>query len=208
MRHAGVVKAIKRPKSTVGRRLDWLRPDDAFKLLEAASATDNRLGALMTFLLYAGPRLSEALRLIWADVDLNAATTLLRQTKNGEPIMVHLPPSAVRYRCARESRQGQAASLWSDQMRAALCAARQGREAVWRHPTGRQGVSHAAPFPRDVEAPIRRCRHCRLGRIGPMEVPQRRQRLRALAPVDRIEEVRSVSDVDTRERRAIGDGCS
>lgn len=64
MRHAGVVKAIKRPKSTVGRRLDWLRPDDAFKLLEAASATDNRLGALMTFLLYAGPRLSEALRLI------------------------------------------------------------------------------------------------------------------------------------------------
>ena len=95
MRHAGVVKAIKRPKSTVGRRLDWLRPDDAFKLLEAASATDNRLGALMTFLLYAGPRLSEALRLTWADVDLNAATTLLRQTKNGEPIMVHLPPSAI-----------------------------------------------------------------------------------------------------------------
>ena len=39
MRHAGVVKAIKRPKWTGGRRLDWLRPDDAFKLLEAADAT-------------------------------------------------------------------------------------------------------------------------------------------------------------------------
>ena len=33
MRHAGVIKAIKRPKWTGGRRLDWLRPDDAFKLL-------------------------------------------------------------------------------------------------------------------------------------------------------------------------------
>jgi integrase len=95
MRHAGVVKAIKRPKWTGGRRLDWLRPDDAFRLLEAASATDKRLGALMTFLLYTGPRLSEALRLTWADVDLNAATALLRQTKNGEPIMVHLPPPAI-----------------------------------------------------------------------------------------------------------------
>jgi integrase len=95
MRHAGVVKAIKRPKWTGGRRLDWLRPDDAFKLLEAASATDKRVGALMTFLLYTGPRLSEALRLTWADLDLNAATALLRQTKNGEPIVVHLPTPAV-----------------------------------------------------------------------------------------------------------------
>jgi integrase len=95
MRHAGVVKAIKRPKWTGGRRLDWLRPDDAFKLLEGASATDRRLGALMTFLLYAGPRLSEALRLTWADVDLTAATALLRETKNGESIVVHLPPEAV-----------------------------------------------------------------------------------------------------------------
>jgi hypothetical protein len=48
MRHAGVVKAIKRPKWTGGRRLDWLRPDDAFRLLEGANATDRRLGALMT----------------------------------------------------------------------------------------------------------------------------------------------------------------
>ena len=75
--------------------LDWLRPDDAFKLLDAANVTDMRLGAPMTFLLYAGPRLSEALRLTWADIDLNAATALLRRTKNGEPIMVHLPPPAV-----------------------------------------------------------------------------------------------------------------
>jgi integrase len=49
----------------------------------------------MTFLLYAGPRLSEALRLTWAGIDLGSATALLRQTKNGEPIVVHLPPPAV-----------------------------------------------------------------------------------------------------------------
>ena len=95
MRHAGVVKAIRRPKWTGGRRLDWLRPDDAFRLLEAASETDMRLGALMTFLLYAGPRLGEALRLTWADIDLTAATALLRETKNGEAIVVHLPEPAV-----------------------------------------------------------------------------------------------------------------
>ena len=95
MRHAGVIKAIKRPKWTGGRRLDWLRPHDAFKLLEAADATDKRLGALMTFLLYAGPRLSEAMRLTWGDIDLSRATALLRQTKNGEAIVVHLPAPAV-----------------------------------------------------------------------------------------------------------------
>jgi integrase len=95
MRHAGVVKAIKRPKWTSGRRLDWLRADDAFKLLEAAGTTDKRLCAPTTFLLYAGPRLSEALRLTWADIDLTAATALLRQTKNGEAIVVHLPAPAV-----------------------------------------------------------------------------------------------------------------
>jgi integrase len=95
MRHAGVIKAIKRPKWRGGRRLDWLRPEDAFRLLEGASATDRRLGALMTFLLYVGPRLSEALRLTWADVDLIAATALLRETKNDEPIEVHLPQEAV-----------------------------------------------------------------------------------------------------------------
>ena len=52
----------------------------------------SRLGAADA---YAGPRLSEALRLTWADIDLRAATALLRQTKNGEPVVVHLPPPAI-----------------------------------------------------------------------------------------------------------------
>jgi integrase len=99
MRDAGVVKAIKRPKWTGGKRVDCLRPAEAFKLLEAASEVDKRLGALMMFLLYAGPRLSEALRLTWVDIDLTRSTALLRQTKNGEPIVVHLPPGRRRRAC-------------------------------------------------------------------------------------------------------------
>jgi integrase len=95
MRHAGVVKAIKRPKWTGGRRLDWLRPDVAFRLLEAAESVDQRLGALMTFLLYCGPRLSEGLRLDWDDVDLAASTAILRRTKNGKPLVLHLPAEAI-----------------------------------------------------------------------------------------------------------------
>jgi integrase len=130
IRHAGIVKAIKRPKRTGG-----LRPDDAFKLLEAANVTNTRLGAPMTFLLYAGPRLSEALRLTWADIDLNAETPLLRQTKNGEPIMGHLPPPAVAALANLDESKPRVFAPY--QMRAALCGARQGREAVWRHSTGR-----------------------------------------------------------------------
>ena len=95
IRHAGVVKAIKRPKWMGGRRLDWLRPDDAFRFLEAADRVDLRLGALMTFLLYCGPRLGEGLRLDWADVDLAEATALLRRTKNGKPVVLRLPPEAI-----------------------------------------------------------------------------------------------------------------
>jgi integrase len=110
MRHAGVVKAIKRPKWTGGKRVDWLRPAEAFKRLEAASEVDERLGALMTFLLYAGPRLSEALRLEWVDIDLTRSTALLRQTKNGEPIVVHLPPGRRRRALPASTRPSVASS--------------------------------------------------------------------------------------------------
>jgi integrase len=93
MRHAGVLKPLRRPKGAhAGRRLDWLRPEEAFALLEAAKAVHERFGALLVFLTYTGVRLSEALRLEWKDVDLGRAVALIRQTKNGEPLTVHLPP--------------------------------------------------------------------------------------------------------------------
>jgi integrase len=96
LRHAGVMVPLRRPKGAHdGRRVDWLRPDQAFALLDAAGAIHERFGALLTFLLYTGVRLSEALRLEWSDVDLTAAVALIRETKNGEPLTVHLPPPII-----------------------------------------------------------------------------------------------------------------
>jgi integrase len=96
MRRAGVAIALKRPAgSAPAPRLVWLRPAEANALLAAAKRTDARFGALLTFLLYCGPRLSEALRLKWADVDLTASTATLRDTKNGSDVTVHLPPIVV-----------------------------------------------------------------------------------------------------------------
>jgi integrase len=168
MRHAGVVKAIKRPKWTGGKRVDWLRPAEAFKRLEAASEVDERLGALMTFLLYAGPRLSEALRLEWVDIDLTRSTTLLRQIKerradrgspSAGPPSPRLPP-----------RQDQASRLRPEQVRPSLCAARSGREAIRRDLAAALGLPHVETLSRHVEAPVRRRRHKRAGRVRPLDV--------------------------------------
>jgi integrase len=92
LRHAGVTIALRRPKGASGnRRLDWLRPEQAFKLLRAARDIHPRFYALLVFLLYTGVRLSEALRLEWKDVDLDHAQALIRITKTGKPVTVHLP---------------------------------------------------------------------------------------------------------------------
>jgi integrase len=97
LRHAGVTIALRRPKGAGGqRRLDWLRPKQAFALLRAARDIHPRFAALLVFLLYTGVRLSEALRLEWKDVDLDHAQALIRQTKTGQPITVHLPPPIIK----------------------------------------------------------------------------------------------------------------
>lgn len=96
LKHAGVAKPLRRPKGWRSRpRPHWMSQESAIALLQAATATDERLGALLTFLLYCGPRLSEALRLMWDDLDLARATAVLGKTKNGEPVALHLPPPAL-----------------------------------------------------------------------------------------------------------------
>ncbi len=95
LRHAGVIMPLRRPKGAHdGRRLDWLRQDQAFALLDAASIIHERFGALLKFLLYSGVRLSEALRLEWIDVDLTRAVALIRETKK---------TSRSRFTCPRRS---------------------------------------------------------------------------------------------------------
>jgi integrase len=96
LKAGGVERPIKRPKGGRGAvRLHWLRPDEAMALLDAAEAQRPRFGALLTFLLYTGCRLNEALALEPGDVQLAEAFAYVRDTKNGSPRPVHLPPSVV-----------------------------------------------------------------------------------------------------------------
>ncbi|RBP01082.1 phage integrase family protein [Roseiarcus fermentans] len=95
LKHSGFRPIVARPPAPKAGRVVYLGQDEAFALLDAATATDARLGALMTFLLYCGPRLSEALRLQWRDVDLEARSAVIGITKNGLPIAVNLPTIVV-----------------------------------------------------------------------------------------------------------------
>jgi len=96
LKAGGVTMALKRPKGARGVvRLHWLRPDEAMALLDAADSANPRFGALLTFLLYTGCRLTEALRLTPADLHLTEAFAYIRETKNGSPRPVHLPASVV-----------------------------------------------------------------------------------------------------------------
>lgn len=96
LKHAGVTAQFRRPKTVgTGHRIEWLKPPEAFSLIASATVVDSRLGALLTFLLYTGVRLSEALRLKWEDVDLNNSRAEIGKTKNGLPITVYLTAGVV-----------------------------------------------------------------------------------------------------------------
>lgn len=96
LRHAGVKLELRRPKGASGKpRTSWLAPEQAFALLASAEALQTRFGAFCTLLLYTGCRLSEGLRLEWADVDLANSIAYIKMTKNGEPRTVFLPEPAV-----------------------------------------------------------------------------------------------------------------
>jgi integrase len=96
MKRAGLAGTLRRPAGARGQqRLSWLRPEEATRLLGAANGLSARFGALCTFLLYTGCRLSEALRLRPADLCLQESLAFVPQTKNGEPRAVHLPPVLI-----------------------------------------------------------------------------------------------------------------
>lgn len=93
LKHAGVEFAVKRPKGHAGKaRTHSLTPKQATALYDAAP---DRIKPVFRFLLYTGCRLSEALNLEWHDIDLDHATALARETKNGDPRIVHLTAEIV-----------------------------------------------------------------------------------------------------------------
>lgn len=96
LKRAGRDERFKRPIGGRGNsRLDWLTPEQAADLFKAARNLLPRFGALCVFLTYTGVRLSEALNLLPADLDLPAGRAFIRDTKNADPLMVHLPPVVV-----------------------------------------------------------------------------------------------------------------
>lgn len=121
LRRAGATPNLHRPHGSAGTyRTAWLWPEQCFRLFASAKALDKEFEALLIVLTYTGMRLSEALQLTWNDVRLKEGFAYVRETKNGEPRAVHLPPVAVaelayldqaRERCFRFSKSGHLYSL-------------------------------------------------------------------------------------------------
>lgn len=85
--------ALEAPKGASGvKRTRWLTPAEADRLVAACAP---HLAPLALFLIGAGARLSEALALEWADVDLAHGRALLRDTKQGRDRVADLPPRTV-----------------------------------------------------------------------------------------------------------------
>lgn len=96
LKRAGVNDAVKRPKGAQGnRRMFFLQAGQAAALLNGARSIDEEFGLFLAFLLYTGCRLSDALKLDMASLDLQGATAFFPQTKNGLPRLAHLPPPLV-----------------------------------------------------------------------------------------------------------------
>ena len=106
LRHAGVAIVIRRPKGAQGTpRTAWLEPPQAFALMSASDAVGPTFSALVTFLLYTGARLGEALALKWEDVDLDRKRVTIRQTKT-EGVRAAVLPEFVVDAMAPLSRRG------------------------------------------------------------------------------------------------------
>lgn len=84
LHHAGVPLKLRRPTGAKGRIVtDWLTPEAAAAIINAADRTDPELGLLLRFLLYTGVRLGEALALRWDDVRIEESAAWIRREKGG-----------------------------------------------------------------------------------------------------------------------------
>lgn len=86
LHHAGRQITVKRPKGYKGKQVTrFLLPPDAFAIIEAATRIDAEMGRLLTFLLYTGCRIGEALALKWENVDLTQRLAYIETSKNDQP---------------------------------------------------------------------------------------------------------------------------
>jgi len=93
---AGVEITVKRPKGHKGKQVTrFLLPPDAFAIIEAAKAVDDEMGRLLTFLLYTGCRIGEALALKWETISLERCEAYIETSKNDDPRTVRLTQDAI-----------------------------------------------------------------------------------------------------------------
>lgn len=96
LKRKGLDHKLQRPKGAAGVvKTDWLWPEQAFRLFNSARADVTEFASLLVFLCYTGTRLSEALNLSVSDVNLSESFAFIRETKNGRPRPVFLPPVVV-----------------------------------------------------------------------------------------------------------------
>ena len=89
LRHKGSPLRVRRPPGAKGKpRTDYLNPDDARAIIEAAETFDAEFAILLRFLLYSGARLGEVLSLQWTDI--HDGTAYVRTSKNDDPRTVRL----------------------------------------------------------------------------------------------------------------------
>jgi integrase len=96
LKRAGIERSIKRPKGWRGSKAtEWLEPEQAFPLIDAAYEIEPEFGLFCLTLLYTGMRLSDPIRAKLRDLKLGEELLYVPDTKNGEPRPVHLPPVLV-----------------------------------------------------------------------------------------------------------------
>lgn len=91
LRASGIEIRIKRPKGALGNVVtDYLIPEDATAIIDAAEKIDAEFALLLRFLLYTGCRVGEALALRPEDVQIAERKAWVRHSKNGRPRMLRL----------------------------------------------------------------------------------------------------------------------
>jgi integrase len=96
LKRAGIEREIKRPKGWRGSKAtEWLEPEQAFPLIDAAYELEPEFGLFCLTLLYTGMRLGDPIKSRLRDLKLGEALLYVPDTKNGEPRPVHLPPVLV-----------------------------------------------------------------------------------------------------------------
>jgi integrase len=96
MHYAGDKRIFKRPAGAKGNVVTrWLNEDDAWAVIDSARALDSEFATLLTFLLFTGCRINEALGLTWDLVNLDEAHVYLPTSKNDQPRSIRLRAELV-----------------------------------------------------------------------------------------------------------------